>query len=407
MRVPGRWSYLSWAVLALLAIAINGCGFGPGNDVVCTPLTQVCTTTGGGGGGGGGGGTPLPPPPPPPLPSSFVGGSGSSTGAVSQTWNLTFNSDNTFSAQNVTSNLNYSGSTSTRPSGFLQTTTTTSNDTNVPTGTIGDSVLIPGNVAGTLTTAFLQLNNTGNANTVAPLVNTAGQCQLLSGPINLNLVHNFNGAGWDSTVSTAYETLTISGSGTTSSATYTISNHAHFLLDGTPNAADSGNNTATCSNGVVTVDASQASAKTAGFSQSAFAVGVPSSIQADGFIAMPVPANPVSISAVVSASYVGMIFFPNGGLAKVGFGPGAGNSISGGTFIDINNDPFSNHDIAVTINFNAQLSNGLLTGDMQDTNGIHTPVIAEVGTFGGKFVIFLLYTDTGSTTPAQIMLTQM
>jgi hypothetical protein len=93
--------------------------------------------------------------------------------------------------------------------------------------------------------------------------------------------------------------------------------------------------------------------------------------------------------------------------AKVGFGPGAGSSISGGTFANIKTDAFSAHANNITITLAAGPSAGLLTGSVTDVNGVHSPMIVMVMTAkNGKFQILLLTTDTSFTEPYHIFLSQ-
>jgi hypothetical protein len=373
MRFPSNRLYLLFAVLVVLAaIVINGCSSGGGTNSLF------------------GGGT---------SQGAFVGASeASSGGTAASTWNVTIDHNaNTFTAENVTAGKHYSGSVSTPLSGFLETTTMTSDDAGVPPGTVGHSVEIPGST----TAVALHINDADNASKVVPLVNTGGVCPTLSSPLNFTVVQTFLPSGWNSTTDKAYETGTLTQTGT---GTYTVSNSMGFRLDGTP-VPETGN-PLTCSNGFFPATSQNDSTFAVSFNK-LIAIGTPTTSTSKGFIGIPTPSGPVSIAAVVGASYHGMIFKPNNVLQLVGFGPGAASTITGGTFTNVRTDPFAAHANNITIHFSAGPSNGFLTGSVVDGNGTHTPIIAEVGTAGGKFFIFLLYTDTSSTTPAFILLRQL
>lgn len=327
------------------------------------------------------------------------GGTGTSSGGTSETWNVNIDHvNNAFSAQNVTAGKNYSGTISTPPSLFTENVTTTSNDGTLTLPATGHSIEV--------TDALVVLHLDDNAQDVTPLINTKGQCPTLSGPTTFNAIRYGWKNGWDSTTQNAYDVITVTQSG----STFTVPPSTNFKLDGTPNGSGSGGSQ-TCSNGVFTPVNSNDSP--VAFSPTELiAISGPSASPSGSdhseFV-FPDPATP-SIASIVAGQYTGMVFnqtFAKTKPAKVGFGPGAGSSISGGTFANIKTDAFSAHANNITITLAAGPSAGLLTGSVTDVNGVHSPMIVMVMTAkNGKFQIVLLTTDTSFTEPYHIFLSQ-
>ena len=102
-------------------------------------------------------------------------------------------------------------------------------------------------------------------------------------------------------------------------------------------------------------------------------------------------------NAILGAQYLGMVFEPTAtggsvaGSIPVGFGPGAGTSIAGGTYVNIDSDAFSAHavDRVITLGAN-QTSPGLFTGGTLVIPGTATfsNFNVIVGQVNGKFVLF-------------------
>jgi hypothetical protein len=107
-------------------------------------------------------------------------------------------------------------------------------------------------------------------------------------------------------------------------------------------------------------------------------------------------------------NYLGFLFKRNSTpiTTFVGFGPGSGNSITGGSFVHQDSDPFSAHGTDITIDLPSANNNGFLQGTVVDSNGTHTPFVAVITNSGGKYFLFGITTDVSTTTPYAILLAQ-
>jgi hypothetical protein len=307
---------------------------------------------------------------------------------------------NTFIAQNQTANLNYAGTTSALPNGFLQTSITSSKDPNLPVGSVGYAVEVP-NVA-----AMLAL---GGPNDKPVGLVSQSPCPTLSGTANVQLI-NLGKSSYDATQSESYASVTASEAG----SNYNLSINS-YLLDGTLRTAHSGSlPSGTCNANVITIPGVQTGNGPVTVTVAPAANGLyiidlgPGQGAAIGSQSFAVDAT--TIHSAMSAQYIGAVFTRNSVpiTTFVGFGPGSGTSISGGPYANQDTDPFSAHGTNVTINLTGANANGFLQGTVSDTNtGLtHTPFVAMVTQNGGKFFLFGITTDTGSTTPYVILLAQ-
>jgi hypothetical protein len=320
---------------------------------------------------------------------------GAATNGVggTQTWNLTIDHvTRTFSFTKVTTNKHYSGTLNSPGSLFLENVTTTSDDAALtPLPVTGHSIEVPG--------VLVTLDLSDASTSAVPLVNTNGQCPMLSGPTTFNKVRYGWTGGFNSTTDAAYATVLV----TQNNFNYTAS-ETTFKLDGTAGPVAPMDNL-TCSSGSGFLAGTNGDA---GFSPTALIGFVgPGGAVTHSSLLFPVPATPVNIISITAARYTAVIFKDNPvSLQLAGFGPGANPSITGGTFTNISTDLFNTHANNITISFTGQPSNGLLTGTVTDGNGTHTPMIAEVTQVGGFFQIFILTTDTTSIKPYHIFLSQ-
>jgi len=307
---------------------------------------------------------------------------------------------NTFIAQNQTAGLSYAGTTTALPNGFLRTSITTSNDPNLPVGSVGYAVEVP-NVA-----AMLALG--GPTDKPVGLVSQS-PCPTLSGTANVQLI-NLGKSTYDATQSESYASVTASQAG----SNYNLSINS-YLLDGTLRTARSGAlPSGTCGgnlisipnvptgNGPVTVTVTPAAN---GLYVIDLGPGQGAALGSQSFAT-----DTTTLNAAMSAQYIGALFTRNSVpiTTFVGFGPGSSTSISGGAFVNQDSDPFSAHGSNLTINLSGVNANGFLQGTVSDTNtGLtHTPFVAMLTQNGGKFFLFGITTDTGSTTPYVILLVQ-
>ncbi len=308
---------------------------------------------------------------------------------------------NQFSATNQTTGLNYTGTTLPLANGFLKTSITSSNDPNLPAGSSGYAVEVPG------VAAMLALG--GGTDKPVALV-AQGACPTLNSPANVQLV-NLGKSTYDSTQSESYASVVVSQSG----ANYNFSLNS-FLLDGTLRTSQSGTlPSGTCSGGVITIpNVPTSSGGTTTVTVAAAINGLyiidlgPGHGAAVGSQTFAVDST--TLNSAMSATYLGAIFRRNSTpiTTFAGFGPGSGTSISGGAFTNIDSDAFSAHATNVTVNFTSVNTNGFLQGNVSDSaTGLdHTPFVGMVTQNGGKFFIFGITTDTSTTTPYMLLLAQ-
>lgn len=316
-------------------------------------------------------------------------------------WLFTLNDvNNQFSADNQTTGLNYAGTTVALPNGLLKTSITTSNDPALPPGSSGYAVEVPG------VAAMLALGG-GTGKPVALVAQSP--CPSLSSPANVQVI-NLGKSTYDSAVSESYAAVVASQSG----STYNVSVNS-YLLDGTLRTSQSGAlPSGTCASGVVSIPNVPTGSGSTTVTVAPAANGLyiidlgPGRGAAVGSQTFAV--DSATLNAAMSASYLGAIFRRNSTpiTTFAGFGPGSGTSITGGAFANPDTDAFSAHATNVTLNFTSVNSNGFLQGDVTDsaTGLTHTPFVGMVTQNAGKFFIFGITTDTSTTTPYVILLSQ-
>lgn len=315
---------------------------------------------------------------------------------------------NEFTAINQTTGLLYTGTTLAQllPNGMTKTTLTTSTDPNLPAGSIGYGVEVPG-VGATF--------SLGGATDKPVALIPQAPCPTIAGSVTVQLVH-LGKPDYDSTVSESYATVTATQSG----SNYLITANS-YLLDGTLRTQQSGQlPPGTCTNGVITIPNVPTSsggtttvtvaAATNGLYLIDLGPGHGSAIGSQNFIGTS------GLNPALSNGFNGYVFkrnavAPNPITTFVGFGPGAGSSISGGAYTNIDTDPFVNHATDITLNLTTVNANGFLQGTLTDSAGTHDPFIGLVTNNDGKYFIFGLTTDisngvTQTLQPYALMLIQ-
>lgn len=334
--------------------------------------------------------------------NSYVG-----TQSPGDLWLLSIDdSAKTFSATNQSASLTYSGTFTALPNGFYKTSITTSNDPNLPAGTNGYALEVPG--------VALVISLGGSTDKpIAAIV--PGPCPTISSTgLNADLI-NLGHSTYDSTTSESYAAVSAMQSG--SNYNFTVDS---YLLDGTLRTASSGPlpNSGTCTNGVITVpsvpDAS-------GGTSNVTAVAAPNGLYVldlgrnsvtnngkGGAVGTTTNIDPTQLSTAMTANYLGFLFKRNSTpiTTLVGFGPGSGTSITGGTYVNQDSDPFDAHGTTITINLPSVNGEGFLQGTVTDSNGAHRPFVAMITNSGGQYFLFGITTDTSSTTPYAIVLAQ-
>jgi uncharacterized protein YjdB len=334
--------------------------------------------------------------------NSYVG-----TQSPGDLWLLSLDdSAKTFSATNQSASLTYSGTFTVLPSGFYKTSITTSNDSNLPAGTNGYAMEVPG--------VALVISLGGSTDKpIAAIV--PGPCPTISSTgLNADLI-NLGHSSYDSTTSESYAAV----SATQSGANYNFTVDS-YLLDGTLRTTSSGPlpNPGTCTNGVITVprvpDAS-------GGTSNVTAIAAPNGLYVldlgrnsitnngkGGAVGTTTIVDPTQLSTAMGANYLGFLFKRNSTpiTTFVGFGPGSGTAITGGTYVNQDSDPFDAHGTTITINLPSVNGEGFLQGTVTDPNGTHNPFVAVITNSGGQYFLFGITTDTSSTTPYAIVLAQ-
>jgi len=308
---------------------------------------------------------------------------------------------NQFSAQNETSGLTYSGTTSPLPNGFLATTITNSNDPNLPSGSTGYAIEVP-NVA-----AMLAL---GGATDKPVALLAQSPCPTLTSATNVQLI-NLGKSTYDSTTSESYAAVTAAQSG----SNYNFSLSSYLLNGGLRTPPSGALPSGTCGNNVITIPNVPAGGGTTTATVAAASNGLyiidlgpgnGAAVGSQNFVT-----DPNTLNTAMGATYLGVVFRRNSTpiTTFVGFGPGAGTSISGGSFANPSTDPFSNHDTNIIISLTTPPNaDGFLQGTVTDTTtGLtHAPFVAMVTQDGGQFFLFGITTDTSTSTPYVIILAQ-
>jgi hypothetical protein len=89
----------------------------------------------------------------------------------------------------------------------------------------------------------------------------------------------------------------------------------------------------------------------------------------------------------------------------VGFGPGSGNSISGGVYSNIDTDPFSAHATDYVISLGAQTSPGLFPGGTLTVRSQTLQTFdVVVGQVNGKFVLLGVTLDNSAPIQPYVVL---
>jgi hypothetical protein len=321
-------------------------------------------------------------------------------------WSLSIDDTaKTFSATNQSASLTYSGTLTALPNGFYKTNITTTSDATLPAGTNGYALEIPG-------VAVVVSLSGGTGKPVAGVV--AGQCPTISSTLTADLI-NLGHSTYDSTKSESFAVVTATQSGT--NYNFTLNS---YLLDGTLRTAASGPlpNPGTCSNGVITVpNVPTASGGTVDVTEIAAPNGLYvldlgrdslTGIGKGAAIGTTTNIDPSQIGVAMSQSYLGFVFRRNSTpiTTFVGFGPGSGTSITGGTYVNRDTDPFNAHGTNFTIDLPNTTGTGLLQGTVTDPNGTHSPFIAVITNSGGKYFLFGITTDTSTATPYAVVLAQ-
>jgi trimeric autotransporter adhesin len=321
-------------------------------------------------------------------------------------WTLTVDdAGDSFTAMNLSTTLSYQGTFATLPNGFYSTTITSSSDPNLPAGTNGYALEVPG--------VALVISLGGSSDQpIASIV--PGPCPIIANSLTGDLI-NLGKSTYDSTSSESYAVVT--GTQTESDYNFTVES---YLLDGTLRASQSGPlpSPGTCSNGVITVPNIPDSS---GGTSTTTAVAAPNGLYVldlgrdslsdtgkGGAVGTTTNIGSSGISSALGLNYLGFLFKRNSSpiTTFVGFGPGSGTSITGGSYANPTTDPFSAHGTDVAINLSGTNSNGFLQGTVTDSNGTHTPFVAVITNSGGKYFLFGITTDTNSTQPYAIVLVQ-
>jgi hypothetical protein len=304
---------------------------------------------------------------------------------------------NQFTAINQTVGTLYTGTTLAQalPNGLTKTTLVTSTDPNLPAGSVGYGVEVPG-VGATFSLG-------GAADKPVALIPQA-PCPTMNAPTNVQLVH-LGKPDYDSTTSESYASATVTQAGTNYAVTVNS-----YLLDGTLRVQQSGQlPTGTCTNGVITFPGTTITVAAAsnGLYLIDLGPGNGSAIGSQNFI------GSAGLNAALSNGFNGYVFKRNGTprVTFVGFGPGSGSSISGGSYTSIDTNPFANHATDITLNLTTVNTNGFLQGTLTDSTGTHSPFIGLVTQNGAKYFVFGLTTDIGggamvTTQPYAVMLIQ-
>ena len=304
---------------------------------------------------------------------------------------------NQFTAINQTTGAQYTGTTLAQllPNGLTKTTLTTSTDPNLPAGSVGYGVEVPG-VGATF--------SLGGATDKPVALIPQAPCPTINAPTNIQLVH-LGKPDYDSTTSESYDSVTATQVGTN----YVITVNS-YLLDGTLRAQQSGQlPPGTCTNGVITFPGTTITVAAAsnGLYLIDLGPGKGSAIGSQNFV------GTAGLNAALNNGFNGYVFKRNGTprVTFVGFGPGSGTSISGGAYTNIDTDPFANHATDIALNLTTANANGFLQGSLTDSTGTHNPFVGLVTNNAGKYFIFGLTTDISggvmvSTQPYAVMLIQ-
>jgi Putative Ig domain len=286
---------------------------------------------------------------------------------------------NQFTAINQTTGARYTGSTLSQllPNGMTKTTLTTSTDPNLPVGSLGYGLEVPG-VGATF--------SLGGATDKPVALIPVAPCPTFSAPTNIQLVH-LGKPDYDATTSESYDSVTATQVGTN----YVVTVNS-YLLDGTLRAQQSGQlPPGTCVNGVITFPGTTITVAAAsnGLYLIDLGPGKGAAIGSQNFV------GTAGLNAALSNGFNGYVFKRNGTprVTFVGFGPGSGSSISGGDYTNIDTDPFTNHATDIALNLTTTNANGFLQGTLTDGAGTHNPFIGLVTNNGGKCFIFGLTTD--------------
>jgi|SRR5208337_2050987 len=329
--------------------------------------------------------------------SGIVGNNYVGAQSPGDVWLLTLDDvDLQFSAIDQTTGNSYAGNITRLPNGFLQTSIFASTDPNLPLGSVGYAVEVPG------VAAILALNGTLDK----PVALAAqSPCPTLSGSTSVQLI-DLGESGYNATQSESFAAASV----TQSDLNYSL-NLNSYLLGGTSQSIFGQLPSGTCANNTIVIanvlENGTPSALTVAPSSNGlyvidFGPGNGAAVGSQNFV------SPSNVGTVVDGQYIGAVFKRDSNpiTTFVGFGPGSGTSITGGAFVNQDTDPFFAHTNDITISLPGVNSDGFLQGTVTDENGNHSPFVALATENGGNFFLFGITTDSSNTTPYVILLAQ-
>lgn len=351
-------SILFIAILSVLAIVLTGCG-GGGE-----------TTTGGGGESGGTTTT-----------RSYLG-----TQSPGDVWSWTITTDangsGTFSAENKTLNLTYSGTVSTLPNRFLKLTVTNTNDPNINLPAYAYALEIPD-------TALL-VKPAGD-DTKVIVAAALGTCPTTAETYNWIVIP---WPQWNASNSHAYGVTNSSVVGSNFSFS-----HNFYLLNGS-SAGTSVEDGYTCSNGEITKVNDDL---TVAIAPSGFFVGDEGPGDG-GFAGMAAPSEPVDLSATgvlaPGKEYRGVLFKYNSAgedTEPVWARPNQQGGLTGGGYTNFEANIEDTLNTA-TLTFARQNSPGIVNGTLTDGSGSY-PFVLMINRINGKYIIVGISTQGTSMRP--------
>jgi hypothetical protein len=293
------------------------------------------------------------------------------TQAPGDVWDWTLSSS-TFSANNVTQGITYSGTSALLPSGFYKLNVSASSDA-ASVGTSAYAFEVPG--------VALIAEPTG-PNT-DPVVGTASLVGgLANGTINGNWIA-IPPQGW-STGQEAYGTATLMTNGANSTVSGT-----KYALGGAPIGVLNAN--LTYSNGSLTEIGGPAKID---YTPAGVLIGDDGPGNG-GFVGVQQPAADVDLSAASQLEYRGILFKGGGNSELIWSRSNGSGGMRGGGYIDVDNNVEDNDPThGVTVNFTSQPSPGLVQGTIT-VNNATTPIVFVINKAGGKYMIFGFSDDSG------------
>jgi hypothetical protein len=319
----------------------------------------------------------------------------------------------TFTATNTSPipQLSCSGTLTALPNGFYKTAITASNDPRLPVAANGYALEVPG--------VALVVSLGGSTDKPIAAI-TPGPCPMFTSPVNVDVI-NLGRHTYDSGRTESFAWVIASQSG--SDYDFYLNS---YLLNGALRAEKSGLlPPGTCTDGVITIPnvpepPEEGTHTVTGIAapNGLFVLDLGRNSITDigkgAAVGTTTPVGLAGVSAAMSARYLGLLFKRNSTpiTSFVGFGPGSGTSITGGTFVNQDTDAFDAHGTNVTIDLVSADSNSFLQGTLTDSLGSHMPLVAVITQSAGKYYIFGLTTDIDSnglnspTMPYAVILVQ-